>query len=242
MFLVTQLLHCSTATLILVTPACRETQRCVLQSKWASACVCVSYWSCIRATQRNAGAVTSCGGGDGGHEVTLLWRSYSPDHTLSPSPGRPGSPLRPCAVIGHTAQPGSLCFALQRLCGRRAQAVGLINLRDSSVRPRIAAPLLHNDFTPTRIPSVPHSGRAPRKFIPWLLCDVCIAHCVTESFCFLTHPNLARFRYCSEAVIIDLSALFASFRLHRERCLAWTHFTGFLNYSCGFQTGSNMVQ
>lgn len=64
-------------------------------------------------------------------------------HTFSLPACASGSSIWPRAVIGHT-EPRSLCFAcrgLQYLI-KNAQAVGLINLWDSNVRPKISAPLL----------------------------------------------------------------------------------------------------
>lgn len=71
--------------------------------------------------------------------------------------------LAVCSNWPHRAQISFVSPA--EACGRNAQAVGLINLWDSNVRPKISAPLLYNDFTPTQIPTVPHSGLDPRNFI-----------------------------------------------------------------------------
>lgn len=121
--------------------------------------------------------------GEGREVETFCGAHATPDHTLSLSvflslsACASGSRIWPCAVIGHT-EPRSLCFRLQRLCGRNAQAVGLINLRDSERRgPKFSAPLLHNDFTPTQIPRCTTlQARLQETSLYDFLCDMFITH------------------------------------------------------------------
>lgn len=154
------------------------------------------------------------------------------DHTPSSLPARiSGSRLWPRAVIGHT-EPRSLCFRPAETCGRHAQAVGLVNLRDSSVRPKVSALLLYNDFSPTQIPSVPQSGPNPRDLVSGLWCEMCILPaCVWQSVSVSSHipPDSAHIlillRGCDYTC---LSSLLASFLLECcSGCLAWTYLACF---------------
>lgn len=148
-----------------------------------------------------------------GREVTVLWRYMrSWPHTFSLPACASGSSIWPRAVIGHT-EPRSLCFAcrgLQYLI-KNAQAVGLINLWDSNVRPKISAPLL-----PQWLHSHPNShcttlGTCSKKcyfmIFLWYVYPSLPFMCVCVFF--LTHPSEV-FWYRSKTVIIRLSSLFST--------------------------------
>lgn len=127
----------------------------------AAGCVCVFHISHVSLSQKRNAGIPSCED----RRLQALWLHSPHDHTPSSLPARvSGSRLWPCAVIGHT-EPRSLCFRPAETCGRHAQAVGLVNLWDSSIRPKVSALLLYNDFSPTQIPSVPQSGPNPRDLV-----------------------------------------------------------------------------
>lgn len=158
-------------------------------------------------------------------------------HTFSLPACASGSSIWPRAVIGHT-EPRSLCFAcrgLQYLI-KNAQAVGLINLWDSNVRPKISAPLL-----PQWLHSHPNSHCTTLR--------TCSKKCYFMIFMWYVYPSLpfmcvcvcfsshTPVKYFDTAQRLWLYVCLRCFLLHSEcysNCLAWTHFTGFSSYSCGF--------
>lgn len=102
--------------------------------------------NCIIFTERNAGILGLCGGEDrrlqfcGIH--TLLTTHFHPPHRRLWL-----AYLAVCSNWPHRAQIS--LFRPAEACGRHAQAVGLVNLWDSSVRPKVSAPLF---FTMTSLP------------------------------------------------------------------------------------------
>ena len=129
------------------TPAWRCVCVCVWARCKACPCVCVCFILVVCRIHREE-CWHSSPVWRGGQEVVAYIHSWP--HAFSLPACVSGSHIWPCAVIGHT-EPRSLCFRPAEACGRHAQAVGLVNLRDSSVRPpKVPAPLLYNDFTPTQ--------------------------------------------------------------------------------------------
>lgn len=142
-------------------------------------------------------------------------------------------------VLGRDLSLSPLCGVLWRACTR----TGLVNAQEASVRPQsFRLP----DLTSTRPLLQRSAGAAPTDPLLWLwycrcMCGARFSVCSRP----LAHAHrYSMFWYRSEAVLIYVCLHYLLVFYLIAALAVWLGLASltFLNYSCGLQTGSDMVQ